>query len=144
MGFRKKFRYQYFETNPTVNRYFQKKVIVISVFCHPVCPPLPQKSAKCAAGELICLCLESRSIAANVNDEAESVEVAKRKSKPNQWWVHYQLDELEKKHSSCNKKIVRKSSTIEGMMCLYKNIEAVRDQMQPLGDIFKLRRSIIG
>ena len=80
----------------------------------------------------------SRSIAADVNDEGESLEVAKRKSKPTQRWVQYQLDELLKKRSSYNKKIIRKSSTIEGMMYSPKNIEAVRDQMQQLDDIFKV------
>ena len=69
----------------------------------------------------------SRSIASDVNDEGESLEFAKRKSKPPQWWVQYQLDELLKKRSSYNKKIIRKSSTIEDMMYSPKNIEAVRD-----------------
>ena len=50
----------------------------------------------------------TRSVAADVNDEVESVEVAKQKSKLTQWWVLYQLDELEKKHSNYNKKIIRK------------------------------------
>ena len=62
-----------------------------------------------------------------MNDEGESLEFAKRKSKPPQWWVQYQLDELLKKRSSYSKKIIRKSSTIEGMMYSPKNIEAVRD-----------------
>ena len=69
----------------------------------------------------------SRPIAADVNDEGESLESAKQKSKPPQWWVQYQLDGLLKKRSSYNKKIIRKSSTIEGMMYSPKNIEAVRD-----------------
>ena len=60
-----------------------------------------------------------------INDEGESLEVAKRKSKPTQWWVQYQLDELLKKCSSYNKKIIRKSSTIEDMMCSPKNIDSV-------------------
>ena len=77
-----------------------------------------------------------RSIAAGINDETESVEAAKGKSKPTQQWVQYQLDELEKEYSSCNKKIMRKSSTIENMMYSYKNIEAVRNQMWQLDDIF--------
>ena len=81
---------------------------------------------------------QSRSIASDVNNKAESLEVAKQKSKPIQWWVQYQLDELQKKHSSSNKKIIRKSSTIESMMYSTKNIEAVRDQMQQFDDIFKV------
>ena len=72
----------------------------------------------------------SRSIAADVNDEGESLEVAKQKSKPTQRWVQYQLDELLKKRSSCNKKIIRKSSTIEVMIFSPSNIKAVRDQKQ--------------
>ena len=78
-----------------------------------------------------------RSLASDVNNEAESLEVAKQKSKPTQRWVQYQLDELQKKCSSYSKKIIRKSSTIEGMMYAPKNIEAVRDQMQQL-DLFKV------
>ena len=35
----KKFRYWYFDKNPTVNRYFQKRIVGISVFCNPVRPP---------------------------------------------------------------------------------------------------------
>ena len=80
----------------------------------------------------------SRIIAADVDDEGESLEVPKQKSKPTQCWVQYQLDELLKKCSSYNKKIIRKSSTIEGMMYSPKNIEAVKDQTQQLGDIFKV------
>ena len=79
-----------------------------------------------------------RSIAADANDEGESLEVSKRKSKATQRWVHYQLDELLKKRSSYNDKIIRKSSTIEGMMYSPRNIEPVRDQMQQLDDIFKV------
>ena len=66
----------------------------------------------------------SRSVAADVNDEGESLEVAKWKPKPTQQCVQYQLDELLKKCSSYNKKIIRKSSTIEGMMYSPKYIEA--------------------
>ena len=84
----------------------------------------------------------SRSVAADVNDEGESLEVAKWKPKPTQRCVQYQLDELLKKHSSFNKKIIRKSSTIEGMMYSPKYIEAVRDQMQQLDDIFKVMLDI--
>ena len=43
----------------------------------------------------------SRSIAGDVNDEAESVEIVKQKSKPTQQWIKYQLDEVQKKRSSC-------------------------------------------
>ena len=80
----------------------------------------------------------SRSKAADVNEKEELLEVAKWKSKPTQRWVQYQLDGLMKKRSSYNKKIIRKSSTIEGIMYSPKNIEAVRDQMQQLDDIFKV------
>ena len=38
----------------------------------------------------------SRSMAADVSDEGESLEVAKQKSKPTQRWVQYQLDEFAK------------------------------------------------
>ena len=79
----------------------------------------------------------SRSIAADVNNEGESLKIAKWKSKPTQWWVQYHLDELQKKHSSYNKKTIRKFSTIEGLMYSLKNIETIRDQMQQLDDIFK-------
>ena len=71
----------------------------------------------------------SRSKAADVNEKEELLEVAKWKSKPTQRWVQYQLDGLMKKRSSYNKKIIRKSSTIEGIMYSPKKIEAVRDQM---------------
>ena len=73
--------------------------------------------------------LRSRSIAADVNNKAESLEVAKLISKPTQWWVQYQLDELQKKRLSYKKKIIRKSSLIEG--------KTVRDQIQQL-DIFRV------
>ena len=39
LGMQKKFRYRYFEKNSTVNRYFQKKLIGILVFCNPILPP---------------------------------------------------------------------------------------------------------
>ena len=84
----------------------------------------------------------SRSIAADVSDEGESLEVAKWKPKPTQRCFHYQLDELLKKRSSYNKKIIRKSSTIEGMMYSPKYIETVRDQMQQLDNIFKVMLDI--
>ena len=80
----------------------------------------------------------SRSIGVDVNDKGELLEVVKRKSKPNQQWVQYQLDELLKKRPSYNKKIIWNSSTIEGMMYSPKNIETARDQMQQLDDIFKV------
>ena len=84
----------------------------------------------------------SRSIAADVNDEGKSLEVGRQKSKPTQRWVQYQLDELLKKCSSCNKKIIRKSSTIESMMYSPSNIKAVRDQMQQLDYIFKVMLNV--
>ena len=46
--------------------------------------------------------------------------------------------ELEKKHSRLNKKMIRKSSAVEGMLYSFKNLESVRDQMQQPDDIFKM------
>ena len=43
LGRRKKFRCLYFEKNPRVKRYLQKKVIKISVFCNPVRSPFSEQ-----------------------------------------------------------------------------------------------------
>ena len=65
-------------------------------------------------------------------------ELGRRKIKPTPRWIAYQLDELEKKRSRLNKKMIRKSSTVESMLYCFKNLESVRDQMQQLDDIFKM------
>ena len=42
-------------------------------------------------------------------------ELGRRKTKPTQRWITYQLDELVKKSSRLNKKMIRKSSDVEGI-----------------------------
>ena len=71
-------------------------------------------------------------------DQSGLGELGKRKTKPTPRWIAYQLDELEKKRSRLNKKMIRKSSAVEGMLYSFKNLESVRDQMQQLDDIFKM------
>ena len=71
-------------------------------------------------------------------DQSGLGELGKRKTKPTPRWIGYQLVELEKKHSRLNKKMIRKSSAVEGMLYSFKNLESVRDQMQQLDDIFKM------
>ena len=61
-----------------------------------------------------------------------------RKRNPTQKMVEFQLDNLEKKRSTLNRKINRKSATIEDMLYSYKNLEAVREQTHQMDDIFKL------
>ena len=60
------------------------------------------------------------------------------KDKPTPRWIAYQLDNLEKKCSRLNKKMIRKSSAVEGMLYSFKNLEAARNQMQLLDNIFKM------
>ena len=63
--------------------------------------------------------------------------MGKRKTKPTPRWIAYQLDELEKKRSRLNKKMVRKSIVVEGVPYFFKNLDSVPDQMQQLDYIFK-------
>ena len=65
-------------------------------------------------------------------------ELGRRKTKPTPKWIAYQLDGLEKKRSRLDKKMIRMSSAVEGMMYSFKNLESVRDQVQQLDDIFKM------
>ena len=71
-------------------------------------------------------------------DQSGLSEFGRRKIKPTPRWIAYQLDELEKKRSRLNKKMIRKSSAVESMLYSFKNLESVRDQMQQLDDIFKM------
>ena len=47
-----------------------------------------------------------------------------------------------KKSSSCNKKIIKNSSTMEEMRYLCKNMEVVKDQMQKIHNLFKVMLDI--
>ena len=71
-------------------------------------------------------------------DPSDLDELGRRKNKPTPRWIAYPLDELEKKRSRLNKKLIRKSSAVEGTMYSFKNLESVQDQMQQLHDIFKM------
>ena len=62
-----------------------------------------------------------RSIAVT-EDQSGLSELGRRKIKPTPRWIAYQLDELEKKRSRLNKKMIRKSSAVESMLHSFKNL----------------------
>ena len=55
-------------------------------------------------------------------DQSGLSELGRRKIKPTPRWIAYQLDELEKKRSRLNKKMIRKSSAVESMLHSFKNL----------------------
>ena len=71
-------------------------------------------------------------------DQSGLSELGRRKTKKTPRWIAYQLDELEKKRSRLNKKMIKKSSSVEGMLYSFKNLESVWYQMQDLHYIFKM------
>ena len=71
-------------------------------------------------------------------DQSGFSELGKGKIKPTPRWIAYHLDELEKKRSRRNKKMIKKSSAVESMLHSFKNLESLRDQKQQLDDIFKM------
>ena len=73
-----------------------------------------------------------------IEDQSGLGELGGRKTKPTPGWIACQLEELEKKCSRLNKKMIRKSSAAEVMLYSFKNLEAVRHQMQQLDEIFKM------
>ena len=50
----------------------------------------------------------------------------------------FQFDELEKKQSNLHRKMARKTNTVEDMFYSFKKTEAVREQLQQFGDIFRM------
>ena len=64
-----------------------------------------------------------RSVAVT-EDQPGLNELGRRKIKPTPKWIAYQLDELEKKCSRLNKKIIRKSSAVESMLYSFKRPDA--------------------
>ena len=71
-------------------------------------------------------------------DQSGLGELGRRRSKSTPRWIAYQLDELEKRRSRLNKKMIRKSSAVDDMLYSFNNLESVRDQMQQLDEIFKM------
>ena len=50
----------------------------------------------------------------------------------------FQLDELERKWSNLHRKMTRKIKTVEDMLYVFKNTEAVKEQLQQFDDIFRM------
>ena len=53
----------------------------------------------------------------------------KRRSKPTKCWLDYQTSQLEEKRSKLHSRIVKKSSAVDELLYLSRNVEAVREQM---------------
>ena len=63
--------------------------------------------------------------------------VEKRKHKPTPRWLQYQSDQLQERRTMLNRRIIRKSSAVDSLLYSSRNVEAVREQMLQIDDMFK-------
>ena len=63
--------------------------------------------------------------------------IEKRKHKPTPRWLHNQPDHLQERRTMLNRRIIRKSSAVDSSLYSSRNVEAVREQMLQIDDMFK-------
>ena len=83
--------------------------------------------------------MKSRSVAGSIDSEAHQGDlVSRRNKKLTEKMREFQLDELERKWSNLHRKMIRKTNTVEDMLYLFKNTEAVREQLHQFDYIFRM------
>ena len=83
--------------------------------------------------------MKSRSLAGSIDSEAHRGDVVSRRNKQlTEKMREFQLDELERKWSNLHRKMIRKTNTVEDMLYLFKNTEAVREQLHQFDYIFRM------
>ena len=82
--------------------------------------------------------MKSRSVAGSIDSEVHQGDVVSRRNKqPTEKMREFQLDELERKCSNLHRKMIIKTNTVEDMLYLFKNTEAVREQLHQFDYIFR-------
>ena len=83
--------------------------------------------------------MKSRSFAGSIDSEAHRGDVVSRRNKQlTEKMREFQLDELERKWSNLHRKMIRKTNTVQDMLYLFKNTEAVREQLHQFDYIFRM------
>ena len=83
--------------------------------------------------------MKSRSLAGSIDSEVHRGDVVSRRNKQlTEKMREFQLDELERKWSNLHRKMIRKTNTVEDMLYLFKNTEAVREQLHQFDYIFRM------
>ena len=79
-----------------------------------------------------------RSRSENANSQGcDEAYVEKRKHKPTPRWLQYQSGQLQERSTMLNRRIIRKSSAVDSLLYSSRNVEAVREQMLQIHDMFK-------
>ena len=83
--------------------------------------------------------MKSRSLAGSIDSKAHRGDVVGRRNKQlTEKMREFQLDELERKWSNLHRKMIRKTNTVQDMLYLFKNTEAVREQLHQFDYIFRM------
>ena len=83
--------------------------------------------------------MKSRSVPESIDSEAHQGDlVSRRNNQLTEKMREFQLDELERKWSNLHRKMIRKTNTVEDMLYLFKNTEAVREQLHQFDYIFRM------
>ena len=72
-----------------------------------------------------------------ISQECDEAYVEKRKHKPTPRWLQYQSGQLQERRTMLNRRIIRKSSAVDSLLYSSRNVEAVREQMLQIHDMFK-------
>ena len=84
-------------------------------------------------------CLKCISITESIDCEGHQEDVVSRKKKKlTEKMREFQLDELERKWSNFHRNIGWKTNTVEDMLYFFKNMEAVREELQHFNYIFRI------
>ena len=83
--------------------------------------------------------MKSKSLAGSIDSEIHRGDVVSRRNKQlTEKMREFQLDELERKWSNLHRKMIRKTNTVQDMLYLFKNTEAVREQLHQFDYIFRM------
>ena len=83
--------------------------------------------------------MKSRSVPESIDSEAHQGDlVSRRNNQLTEKMREFQLDELERKWSNLHRKMIRKTNTVQDMLYLFKNTEAVREQLHQFDYIFRM------
>ena len=72
-----------------------------------------------------------------ISQGCDEAYVEKRKHKPTPRWLQYQSGQLQERRTMLNRRIIRKSSAVDSLLYSSRNVEAVREQMLQIHDMFK-------
>ena len=73
-----------------------------------------------------------------VRGRLAQIEPGKRKGKPTEHWLAYQISQLEERRRKQNSRLLRKSSALDELLYSVRNVEAVREHMLQLDGVFKI------